>query len=142
MNFLSYILEGKLDDARTEIFRRIDELVLEKVDERKKSLANERIEEAVRKNPNIIRMGRVQKIRRRIRRNAKGRIIVQKDRKRSALAGYRVSGATVKRISASERLRKTRKLKLSWKTSRRAKLRRTLLKRKMSMQRRKGLGLR
>jgi hypothetical protein len=102
----------------------------------------ETFDEAVRRNPNIIKMGRIQKIRRRIRRNAKGRIIVQKNVRRSGIKGYRISGNTVKRIPAAVRLRKARLLKRSWKTSRRAKLRRTLLKRKMSMRRRASMGLR
>jgi hypothetical protein len=73
-------------------------------------------------------MGRVQKIRRRIRRNAKGRIVVQKNVRRSAIKGYRVAskGNVVKRIPATERIQKARLLKRSWKTTRRAKLRRTL----------------
>ena len=37
-------------------------------------------------------MGKIQKIRRRIRRNAKGRIVVQKNKRRSAIKGYRISG--------------------------------------------------
>ena len=94
------------------------------------------------RNPNIVKMGRVKKIRRRIRRNAKGRIVIQKNVRKSAIKGYRISGNTVKRIPAAVRLRKARLLKRSWKTSRRAKLRRTLLKRKMSMRRRKSIGLR
>lgn len=98
--------------------------------------------EATRSNSNIIRMGRVQKIRRRIRRNAKGRIVVQKNVRRSGVKGYRVSGNTVQRIPAAQRIQKARLLKRSWKTTRRAKIRRTLMKRKMSMQRRKSMGLR
>jgi hypothetical protein len=93
-------------------------------------------------NPNIIKMGRVNKIRRRIRRNAKGRIVVQKNVRKSGIKGYRISGNTVKRIPATVRLKKARLLKRSWKTTRKAKLRRTLLKRKMSMRRRSSLGLR
>ena len=85
---------------------------------------------------------RITKIRRRIRRNAKGRIIVQKNKRRSGVKGYRISGNTVKRIPATVRLKKARLLKRSWKTTRRAKLRRTMLKRKMSMNRRKSMGLR
>ena len=87
-------------------------------------------------------MGRIQKIRRRIRRNAKGRIVVQKNVRRSGIKGYRISGNTVKRIPAAARLKKARLLKRSWKTTRRAKLRRSLLKRKMSMRRRTSMGLR
>jgi hypothetical protein len=104
----------------------------------------EEIEEQLdeKRNPNLIKMGRITRVRRRIRRNAKGRIVVQKNRRRSGIKGYRISGNTVKRISATERLRKARLLKRSWKTTRRAKLRRSLLKRKMSMRRRASMGLR
>jgi hypothetical protein len=87
-------------------------------------------------------MGRINRIRRRIRRNAKGKIVVQKNRRRSGIKGYRIKGNRVVRIPATERLRKARLLKRSWKTTRRAKIRRTLLKRKLSMRRRASLGLR
>ena len=129
MNLIENIMLGKLDEAKDLIFQRLN------------AIASEKLEEAKR-NPNIIRMGKVQKIRRRIRRNAKGRIVVQKNVRRSAVKGYRISGNTVKRISAVDRLRKARLLKRSWKTTRKAKLRRTLMKRKLSMQRRKSMGLR
>ena len=100
------------------------------------------LEEAAKKrNPNIVKMGRITKVRRRIRRNKKGRIIVQRNVRKSGLKGYRISGSTVKRIPATVRLRKARLLKRSWKTTRKSKLRRTLLKRKMSMRRRKSMGL-
>ena len=96
----------------------------------------------VKRNTNIIKMGRINKIRRRVRRNAKGKIVVQKNVRKSGIKGYRISGNTVRRIPATARLKKARLLKRSWKTTRRAKLRRTLLKRKMSMRRRSSLGLR
>jgi len=86
-------------------------------------------------------MGRIVKIRRRIRRNKKGRIIVQKNKKRSGLKGYRMVGSTVKRIPATTRIHKARMLKRSWKTTRKSKLRRTMMKRTMSMRRRKAIGL-
>lgn len=129
MNFVESIMMGKLDEAKELVFQKMNEIASEKLEEAKR-------------NPNIIRMGKVQKIRRRIRRNAKGRIVVQKNVRRSAVKGYKISGNTVKRIPAVVRLRKARLLKRSWKTTRKAKLRRTLLKRKMSMQRRKSMGLR
>jgi hypothetical protein len=93
------------------------------------------------RNPNIIKMGKINRIRRRIRRNAKGRIVVQKNKRRSGIKGYRIVGNTVRRIPAAARLKKARLLKRSWKTTRRAKLRRSLLKRKMSMRRRASIGL-
>lgn len=148
MEYIQNIINGKLKEAKDEILDRMDEIAVKRLLEVKKYLAIDRFEvveeelsEAKRANPNIVRMGRVTKIRRRIRRNSKGRIVVQKNRKRSSIKGYRVTGNTVKRISAMEKIRKRRLLKRSWKTTRRAKLRRTLLKRKMSMRRRKAMGL-
>lgn len=146
-NFVDLILQNRLDEAKEVLFDRLNELVAERVESAKRYVAADRfeeveeLEEATRRNPNIIKMGRIQKIRRRIRRNAKGRIVVQKNRRRSGIKGYRVSGNTVRRIPATTRIRKARLLKRSWKTTRRAKLRRTLMKRKMSMRRRAGLGL-
>ena len=134
MNFLDKLIEGKLTEAKEHLFNRLNEIAAERLNEAKKIVASETFEvfdEAMRRNPNIVRMGRIQKIRRRIRRNAKGKIVLQKNVKRSAIKGYRVSGNTLKRIPAAARLQKARKLKQSWKTTRRAQIRRTLMKRKM-----------
>jgi len=147
LDFVNLILQNKLDEAKKVLFDRLDEMVAERIESAKRYVAADRLEEVekleevARRNTNIIKMGRINKIRRRIRRNAKGRIVVQKNRRRSGIKGYRISGNTVKRIPATVRLKKARLLKRSWKTTRRAKLRRTLIKRKMSMRRRAGLGL-
>jgi len=147
MKLINLILEGKVIEAK-ECF---NDLMSKKIQERLEEVRVEIVEdsfngdnvlvESVRRNTNIIRMGRVQKIRRRVRRNKKGKIVIQKNVKRSGIKGYRVSGTTVKRIPAVQRLKKARLLKRSWKTTRRAKLRRSLLKRKMSMRRRSSMGL-
>ncbi len=152
MNFVDLILQNKLDEAKEFIFARLDEIASVRMEEAKPYIVDamyeeievdeEVLEEAAKKrNPNIVKMGRILKVRRRIRRNKKGRIIVQRNVKKSGLKGYRLSGSTVKRIPATVRLRKARLLKRSWKTTRKSKLRRTLLKRKMSMRRRKAMGL-
>ena len=149
MKFIGLIIENKLIEAKEELFAKLNDIAAKRLEEAKRYVAAdtfeevEELDEAVKKRSlNIVKMGRIQKIRRRIRRNSKGRIIVQKNRKRSGIKGYRISGNTVKRISATARMRKARLLKRSWKTTRRAKLRRTLLKRKMSMRRRASMGLR
>ena len=146
MKFIDLIVEGKLDEAREALKARLDEIAAKRLAEAKRYVEADMFEEVEeldeKRNPNIIKMGRITRIRRRIRRNAKGRIVVQKNRRRSGIKGYRISGNTVKRIPATERLRKARLLKRSWKTTRRAKLRRSLLKRKMSMRRRTSMGLR
>jgi len=152
MNFVDLILQNKLEEAKQLIYERLDEIASVRMEEAKPYIVDDMFEEievdeevleeaAKKRNPNIVKMGRIQKIRRRIRRNKKGRIIVQRNVKRSGLKGYRISGSTVKRIPATVRLRKARLLKRSWKTTRKSKLRRTLMKRKMSMRRRKAMGL-
>jgi hypothetical protein len=149
MSFVEHILNSKLEEAREAIFARLDELVAQKLEEAKPFVVDamfeevewEDLDEEVKRNPNIVKMGRIQKIRRRIRRNLRGRIIVQRNVRRSGLKGYKMAGNTVRRIPATVRLAKARKLKRSWKTTRRAKLRRTLIKRKMSMRRRTSIGL-
>ena len=77
-------------------------------------------------------------------RDKSGRITVQRNRIRSGIRGYAATGkgGQVKRITATARIKKARLLKRSWKTTRRAKLRRSMLKRKLSMRRRASLGLR
>jgi hypothetical protein len=145
MNFIDLIAEGKLDEARDSLKARLDEITAKRLAEAKRYVEADMFEEVEeldeKRNPNLIKMGRITKIRRRIRRNAKGRIVVQKNRKRSGIKGYRMVGNTVRRIPAAQRLKKARLLKRSWKTTRRAKLRRSLLKRKLSMRRRSSMGL-
>jgi len=149
MSFVDHIIRSKLDEAREAIFARLDEIVSKKLEEAKAFVVDamfeevewEDLDEAVKRNPNIQKMGRVTKIRKRIRRNTKGRIIVQRNVRKSGIKGYRLSGNTVRKIPATVRIAKARKLKRSWKTTRRSKLRRTLMKRKMSMRRRTSIGL-
>jgi hypothetical protein len=145
MSFLNFLISGNLEEARNSIKARLDEIAANRLQEAKRYVEADMFEgvevfsEAG--NPNIIRMGRVNRIRRRIRRSAKGKIVIQKNRRRSGIKGYRIVGNTVRRIPAITRLRKARLLKRAWKTTRRAKLRRSLLKRKLSMRRRASIGL-
>jgi hypothetical protein len=148
MKFLGLIIDNKLAEAKEELFAKLNTIAAKRLQEAKLYVAEDRFEKVEeldevvkRRSQNIVKMGRIQKIRRRIRRNAKGRIIVQKNVKRSGIKGYRISGNTVKRISATSRMKKARLLKRSWKTTRRAKLRRTLFKRKMSLRRRASMGI-
>ena len=141
MKFIELILNNKLDEAKENLFARLNEIRASRIVEAKKYVAADTFEELEEASTNIVKMGRIQKIRRRIRRNAKGRIVVQKNVRRSGIKGYRISGNTVKRISATARIHKARMLKRSWKTTRRSKLRRSLIKRKMSLRRRSSLGI-
>jgi hypothetical protein len=146
VSLVDLIVSGRLAEAREVVFAILDVMSSERLQEEKivvgqntYTLVEEVLDEA---STNVIKMGRIKKIRRRIRRNAQGRIIVQKNIRKSAIKGYRVSGSTVKRIPAIQRIQKARKLKRYWKTKGKAKLRRTLLKRKMSIRRRTSMGIR
>ena len=145
MNLVELIVASRLTEAKQLIFNRLDEHFEEKLEEEKQFIgsniyieSDEPIEEA---SPNVIKIGRIKKIRRRIRRNKKGRIIVQKNIRKSAIKGFRISGNRVVRIPAIQRIQKSRKLKRYWKTKGKSKLRRTLLKRKMSLRRRASMGI-
>jgi len=144
MNLIDLISQNKLSEAKELVYNQLNSIAAGALEELKPIVVeNTYVEDLYEAgSPNRIKMGRVVKIRRRIRRNKKGRIIVQKNVRRSAIKGYRISGNTVKRISATQRINKARKLKRYWKTKGRAKLGRTLLKRKMSMRRRKSMGIR
>ena len=147
MNFIKILAENKLEEAKQSIFERLNEIVAQRLQEAKRYVQADVFEEVeeldeAKRNPNLVKMGRITKIRRRIRRNAKGRIVVQKNKRRSGIKGYRIVGNTVRKIPANVRLHKARMLKRAWKTTRRSKLRRSLLKRKMSMRRRSSMGLR
>jgi hypothetical protein len=146
MRLVDLILSDKLSEAKELVRERLDQIKEQKLEEMKRYVAEDTyIEEDVideAKSTNVIRMGRIKKIRRRIRRNAKGRIVVQRNVRKSAVKGYRISGSGLKRITAVQRIQKSRKLKRYWKSKGRAKLQRTLMKRRISMRRRKSMGIR
>jgi hypothetical protein len=145
MTLVDLIAQNKLTEAKEIIFNRLDEIAAEHLEEEKAYVASttytevevdEQLDET-----NVMRVGRVQKIRRRIRRNKKGQIVVQKNTRKSAVKGFKISGNSVVRIPAIQRIQKSRKLKRYWKTKGKSKLRRTLLKRKMSLRRRTSMGI-
>jgi len=143
MTFVDLIARNKLIEAKSFIFERLEQMVATRLQAEKVSVADdiyEWVEEEL-DEANVMRMGRITKIRRRIRRNAKGRIIVQKNVRKSAIKGYRLTGNRIVRIPTIQRLQKSRKLKRYWKTKGKAKLRRTLMKRSISLRRRKSMGI-
>jgi hypothetical protein len=143
MTFVELIAENKLTEAKSFIFERLEQMLAARLEAEKVAVANDTYEwvEEELDEANVMRMGRITKIRRRIRRNAKGRIIVQKNVRKSAIKGYRLAGNRVVRIPTIQRLQKSRKLKRYWKTKGKAKLRRTLMKRKISLKRRTSMGI-
>jgi len=103
------------------------------------SVVRKIIKEAVKKNRNVVRMGRTKIIRARVR-TIKGKPTVQRRKKFSAVKGYTIRGGKLKRMSSAERL-KRRISQRKAKIKRRAKMARALIKRKRSLRRRKSLGL-
>jgi len=145
MTLIDLISQNRLSEAKEIIFNRLDEISAEHLEEEKIYVAlntytevkvDEQLDEA-----NVVRVGKIQKIRRRIRRNNNNQIVVQRNRRRSTVKGFRISGNSVVRIPAIQRIQKSRKLKRYWKTKGKSKLRRTLLKRKMSLRRRTSMGI-
>jgi hypothetical protein len=145
MTLIDLIAQNRLSEAKEIIFNRLDEISAEHLEEEKiyvalntytEVIVDEQIDEA-----NVVRVGRIKKIRRRIRRNKNNQIVVQRNKRRSTVKGFRISGNSVIRIPAIQRIQKSRKLKRYWKTKGKSKLRRTLLKRKMSLRRRTSMGI-
>ena len=136
------IIRQRFEDAKEKIFASLDEMLERKLVALKRTIASDYFEELSEAfNPNRQKVGRIIKIRRRIRRDKKGKMVIQKNKRKSAIKGFRISGNKVVRVSAVSRMKKSRNLKKFWRSKGRAKLRRTLLKRKMSMNRRKAIGL-
>jgi len=143
MTILDLIFQNKLSEAKEHIYEKLNIILERKREQYKKYVSESFIHEETEElnEANIVRMGRVTKIRRRIRRNKQGRIVVQRNRKRSSVKGFRISGNKLKRITAVQRINKARKLKRYWKSKGRATLQRRKLKQKMSIRRRKSMGI-
>lgn len=138
---IDLILSNRLSEAKELIFAKLNEITEKRLEEAKRYVAEGSFEEVELDEANIIKMGRITKIRRRIRRNKKNRIIVQRNVRKSGVKGYRISGNTLKRIPATARIHKARMLKRYWKTKGRAKLKRVLMKRSQSIRRRNSMGI-
>ena len=142
MNFINLLIEHKYNEAKEIIYARLNEISSKKLEEIKRTVAADIYEEVeIVDEANVQTIGRISKVRRRIRRNKQGRIVLQRNIRKSAIKGFRISGNTVKRISAISRIKKSRKLNKYWNTKGRAKLTITLLRRKMSMRRRTSIGI-
>jgi hypothetical protein len=139
MNPINLIINGKLDEAKALIKNRLDEIAKKYLSEAKQYIASE--QSFLDENSNIIKVGRISRIRRRIRRDANGRIFVQKNARRSSVKGYGIVGRGIRRITTLQRLKRRQQLKRSWRTTRRSRLSRSLLKRKISMRRRQSMGI-
>jgi|TARA_R110000868_G_scaffold239992_1_gene494495 hypothetical protein len=138
---IDLILSNRLSEAKELIFAKLNEITEKRLEEAKRYVAEGSFEEVELDEANVIKLGRITKIRRRIRRNKKNRIIVQRNVRKSGVKGYRISGNTLKRIPATARIHKARMLKRYWKTKGRAKLKRVLMRRSQSIRRRNSMGI-
>jgi hypothetical protein len=137
MKLIDYIVSGNLDKARELIESRLVEIANQKIGELKKKIAAEQYEKmgVELDEANIQKMGRTKLFRIRIRGGK-----VQRRKKVSSVPGYAFRGGKMVRMSASER----RKRKLGArkaKFKRRSKMSQILRKRKMSLRKRKAMGV-
>lgn len=134
---LTRILNGHLHEARIQIHDRLNE-IRDKYLVRAEQVMGETFEgdsETV-AEANVVRMGRALLIRRRIR---KGK--VQRNIRRPAQKGFRLKKGKVVRIPAQERMRMKLKARQAAR-KRKGKMQQILRKRRMSLRKRKSLGIR
>jgi len=128
--FVSKLLSNKLVEARNELDTRIKDLVEKKLNQIKLRLTEEIFGEA-----NVLKMGRTKLVKVRVR---KGKI--QRRKKFSAVKGYTIRGGKLTRMMPAERRHRKISARRS-KFKRRAKLKTSLRKRKISLRKRTALGL-
>jgi len=132
-SFVSKLLSNNLVEARNEIEDRLKNLVAEKLNQMKLRLTAEMYDVVI--EGNVLRMGRTKMVKVRIR---KGKI--QRRKKVSAIKGYTIRGGKMTRMTPMERRHRKMGAKRS-KFKRRAKLRQSLRKRRMSLRKRSAMGL-
>lgn len=128
MSIFDSIISGKFSDANKFFEERIDQILAEKLNQKKKDLAEGIV--------NIQKLGRTKLYRLRIRGGK-----VQRRKKVSGVSGYTIRQGRLTRMSAVERRRRkmgARRARLK----RRSKMSLILRKRKFSLRKRKSLGLR
>jgi hypothetical protein len=131
--FVSKLLSNNVVEARNILGNKINELVDEKVSQLKVRLTAEMygcLDEA-----NVIKMGRTKLVKVRVR---KGK--VQRRKKFSAVPGYTIRGGKLTRMLPAERRHRKISVRRS-KFKRRAKLNVALRKRRISLRKRRAMGL-
>lgn len=135
---LENIINKNYVDARKEIFEKLNHILEQKLNSYKKIVGENFIEEDADEldEGNIQKQGRLKLIKIRIRGGK-----VQRRVKKSAVKGFSFSGGKLKRIPFSQKLKMQRVQKRAA-IKRRAKMARSIMKRKRSMRRLKALGVR
>ena len=136
MTLVEALLSGNLVEARELLSIKINEIVDEKLEQRKLRLVAEEYNSDMLPEGNIMKMGRMKLIRVTVR---KGK--VQRRKKFSNVKGYTIRGGRVVRMSPSERMhrkRGARRAKIKIRTKRNQIMR----KRNISLRKRRAMGLR
>ena len=138
--FVAKLLSNHLIEAKEVLNQQIENLVNEKLNQVKMRLAvemyeNVEFDEENINEANVQKMGRTKIIRVRIR---KGK--VQRRKKFSAVKGYTIRSGKLVRMSPQERRHRKMAARRA-KFKRRSKLRQALRKRKLSLRKRKAMGL-
>ena len=131
--FVSKLLSNNVVEARNILGNRIKVLVDEKFNQLKIRLTAELYESL--NEANVVRMGRTKLIKFRVR---KGKI--QRRKKFSAVKGYTIRSGKLTRMMPAERRHRKIAVRKS-KFKRRAKLTMTLRKRRISLRKRRAMGL-
>lgn len=132
-----FLLED-LEEVKNIIHEKLKSLVKQKIEEKRKELYSNILSE---KQLNHYRVGRYTRIRRRLRRDKSGRIVVQRNIRKSNKKGYRVTGNKMRRLSNTGMIQRKINLKKAWRTGRRSRLAQSLIRRRMSYVKRKAMGL-
>jgi hypothetical protein len=132
-SFVSKLLSNNVVEARNILGNRIKELVDEKVNQLKVRLTAELYE--MLDEGNVIKMGRTKLVKVRVR---KGKI--QRRKKFSAVKGFTIRGGKLTRMMPAERRHRKVAVRRS-KFKRRAKLNVALRKRRISLRKRRAMGL-
>jgi len=136
-NFIDALLSNNLIEAKRILDERLDELADDALTDVKDDMALEMFDVDLEEleEGNIMKMGRTKMIRVRIRGGK-----IQRRKKLSAVQGYTTRGGKLVRMSPVERRNRKMASRRS-KFKRRAKLRQSLRKRKISLRRRSAMGL-
>jgi hypothetical protein len=136
MNLVECFLSGNLTEARELINKRIEEIFEQKLEERKVKIVVKESEKLAVNEANVQKLGRTKLIRMRVRNNK-----VQRRKKLSNVKGYTIRGGNVVRLSSMEhrhRLLGARRAKIK----NRSKKNQILRKRRISLRKRKAMGIR
>ena len=135
--FVSNILSNNVLEAKNILISRLKEIIEEKIEVVRLRVSAELDEEFdLLEAKNVTKQGRTKLTRVRVRGGK-----VQRRRKSSAVKGYTIRGGKLVRMSSAERRHRKMAARRA-KFKRRAKLRQALRKRKMSLRKRRAMGIR